>query len=67
MARLLPADLAARAAGVQPSTLRDWRRRGLIQSVGGTARHPLYDLAQLHAAKQASKPRRTAQTTQRVA
>ena len=58
MRTLLPADLAALAAGVQPSTLRDWRRRGLITPAGGTARHPLYDLADLHAARQAPKPRR---------
>lgn len=61
MARLLPADLAARAAGVQPSTLRDWRRRGLITPAGGSERRPLYDVQQLYAAQQASKPRRTAQ------
>ena len=67
MARLLPADLAARAAGVQPATLRDWRRRGLIQPAGGTTRRPLYDVNQLYSAKQAAKPRRTAQQGQRVA
>jgi DNA-binding transcriptional MerR regulator len=61
MARSLPADLAARAAGVQPATLRDWRRRGLIRPVGGTARHPEYALADLYAAKTAAKPRRNPQ------
>jgi DNA-binding transcriptional MerR regulator len=61
MARLLPSDLAAVAAGVKPSTLRDWRRRGLISPAGGTDRHPLYDLRHLHAAKQAPKPRRSLQ------
>jgi DNA-binding transcriptional MerR regulator len=59
--RVLPADLAALAAGVKPSTLRDWRRRGLITPVGGTERRPLYALADLHTAKQAAKPRRTLQ------
>jgi DNA-binding transcriptional MerR regulator len=61
MARLLPADLAARAAGVKPATLRDWRRRGLIRPAGGTERHPLYALDDLHAARQAPKPRRELQ------
>nr|AFI44025.1 regulatory protein MerR [Streptomyces sp. FR1] len=60
--RVLPADLAALATGVQPATIRDWRRRGLIKPVGGTPRRPLYALADLHAAKQAPKPRRQLQT-----
>jgi len=59
--RVLPADLAALAAGVQPSTIRDWRRRGLIKPVGGTDRRPLYAVADVHAAKHAPKPRRTVQ------
>jgi len=57
MARLLPADLAARALGISTSTLRVWRYRGLIQPAGGTQRHPLYALEDLHAARQAPKPR----------
>lgn len=55
--RVLPADLAALAVGVKPSTIRVWRHRGLITPVGGTERRPLYALADLHAAKQAPKPR----------
>lgn len=55
----LPADLAALAAGITPATLRDWRRRGLITPVGGTARRPLYAVADLHRAQQAPKSRRT--------
>jgi DNA-binding transcriptional MerR regulator len=61
MARLLPADLAARAAGIRPATLRDWRRRGLITPAGGTERHPLYALEDLYTARQAPKPRRDLQ------
>ena len=61
MSRLLPADLAAIAVQVQPSTLRDWRRRGLLKPAGGTERRPLYALADLHAAQNAAKPRRTLQ------
>ncbi|MFG2276958.1 MerR family transcriptional regulator [Streptomyces chartreusis] len=59
MARLLPADLAARALGISPSTLRVWRHRGLITPAGGTERNPLYALEDLHAARQAPKPRLT--------
>lgn len=66
--RVLPADLAALAAGIETSTLRDWRRRGLIEPVGGTPRRPLYAVADVHAAKQAPKPRRsTEQPAQRTA
>lgn len=38
---------AARYAHVQPSTLRQWRRRGLIAPCGGTPRRPLYSLDDL--------------------
>jgi DNA-binding transcriptional MerR regulator len=57
MARLLPAELAALAAGVSTSTIRVWRHRGLLKPAGGTARRPLYDPADLYSAKQAPKPR----------
>lgn len=57
MARLLPADLAALAVGVKPGTLRVWRFRGLLTPAGGTPRRPLYNLEDIHAAKQADKPR----------
>lgn len=38
---------AACYARVRPGTLRQWRRRGRITPCGGTARHPLYSLADL--------------------
>lgn len=57
MARLLPPELAALAVGVKPGTLRVWRFRGLLTPSGGTPRRPLYALQDLHAAKQADKPR----------
>lgn len=56
--RLLPAELAALACGIAPATLRDWRRRGILTPAGGTPRRPLYDVADLHAAQQAPKPKR---------
>ncbi|WP_411132715.1 MerR family transcriptional regulator [Streptomyces sp. 030-HV] len=61
MRRLIPADLAAFGAGVKPSTLRDWRRRGLIKPAGGTERYPLYDPVDVLAARDAPKPRRQLQ------
>ena len=65
--RLLPADLAALAAGIQPDTLRDWRRRGLLQPAGGTPRRPLYALADIFEAQQAPKPTRPNQRAKAVA
>lgn len=38
------AQAAARYAGVQQDTVRQWRRRGLIAPCGGTPRRPLYRL-----------------------
>ncbi|MDX3064021.1 MerR family transcriptional regulator [Streptomyces sp. ND04-05B] len=38
------AQAAARYAGVQADTVRQWRRRGLIAPCGGTQRRPLYRL-----------------------
>lgn len=41
------AQAAARYAGVQQDTVRQWRRRGLITPCGGTPRRPLYRLDEL--------------------
>ena len=41
---LVPTDVAALAVGVSHATVRDWRRRGLLEAKGGTMRRPLYDL-----------------------
>ena len=38
---------AALLAGVQPDTIRQWRHRNHIAPIGGTARHPLYEAAQV--------------------
>lgn len=54
----LTAPLAAALAGINPATLRDWRRRGLLAPVGGTPRRPLYAAADVIAAAQAPKTRR---------
>lgn len=39
------AKAVALYAGVDPDTVRKWRQRGLLDSVGGTARKPLYRIA----------------------
>lgn len=67
MRRLLPADLAAFAVQVQPATIRDWRRRGLLKPAAGTARRPLYALEDLHAAKNAPKTTRPNQRAKAAA
>lgn len=52
----LTTDLAAQAAGVQPGTIRDWVRRGLLERAAGSPRHPLYTVDAVTAAKAAPKP-----------
>ncbi|MFJ2579983.1 MerR family transcriptional regulator [Kitasatospora aureofaciens] len=51
--------LAALAAGVEPSTIRDWVRRGLLRPCGGSTRRPIYRITDIHNAKTAAKPRRS--------
>lgn len=65
--RLLPTRLAAVATGVQPDTIRDWRRRGLLKPAGGTPRRPLYALEDVYAAQQAPKPTRANQRAKAAA
>lgn len=55
---LLTTDLAALAAGVQPATIRDWKRRGILTPASGTDRHPLYAVADIRQAQRTLKPRR---------
>jgi transposase-like protein len=61
-AQLFTAADAAAAIGVQPATLRDWVRRGLLTR-HGTQRTALYDVHELVAAADAAKPRRDTPTT----
>lgn len=58
-APLVPTAVAALAAGVTAATIRDWRRRGLLERKGGTPRRPLYDLRDIKVARDSPKPRRT--------
>jgi hypothetical protein len=60
-AELFTAEDAAAAIGVEPATLRDWVRRGLLTRYG-SPRRALYDVDELVAAKDAAKPRRRAVT-----
>lgn len=48
-------EAAALHLGVAAATIRDWKRRGLISPVGGTARHPLWRLRDL--VKAAAEPK----------
>jgi predicted site-specific integrase-resolvase len=43
------AQAVAEYAGVDPGTVRQWRRRGHLTPVGGTERHPLYALDEVDA------------------
>lgn len=57
--RLLSTDLAARAAGVEPVTIRQWARRGHITNYGDSYR-ALWDMAELEArlrTRNTSRPR----------
>ncbi|WP_330339396.1 MerR family transcriptional regulator [Streptomyces sp. NBC_00557] len=53
---LLTTRLAAKAAGVEPATIRDWVRRGILQRAGGSPRRPYYTVQDVTAAKMAAKP-----------
>lgn len=61
----LTTSLAAQACGVQPATIRDWVRRGLLDRVAGSPRHPLYNVDAVMAAKLAAKPTRAGQRATR--
>ncbi|WP_406157751.1 MerR family transcriptional regulator [Streptomyces canus] len=52
----LTTELAAQACGVQPATIRDWVRRGILTRAAGSTRHPLYAVDDVTAAKTAPKP-----------
>lgn len=53
---LVTTRTAALACGVQPATIRDWVRRGLLNRIGGTPKRPIYRLADVLAAQAAPKP-----------
>ncbi|MEU1275315.1 MerR family transcriptional regulator [Streptomyces sp. NPDC005799] len=61
----LTTQLAAKACGVEPATIRDWVRRGLLQRAAGSSRHPLYLVDAVTAAKVTAKPTRPGQRATR--
>lgn len=60
---LLTTKLAALNCGVEPATIRDWVRRGILTRCGGSPKRPLYRLADVEAARYAAKPTRQGQRT----
>lgn len=63
--RLLPTDLAAKAAGVQPVTIHQWARRGYIRNYGDRYR-ALWDMTELEA-RLASRNQTRPRVTRRCA
>nr|WTB35179.1 hypothetical protein OG781_42110 [Streptomyces sp. NBC_00830] len=52
----LTTSMAAMSADVQPATIRDWVRRGLLTRCGGSPKRPVYRLEDVEAARHAAKP-----------
>ncbi|WP_030387056.1 hypothetical protein [Streptomyces sp. NRRL S-241] len=52
---------AALACGVQPATIRDWVRRGILTRMGGTPKRPIYRLTDVISARDVPKPTRAGQ------
>ncbi|WP_236243143.1 hypothetical protein [Streptomyces sp. CC228A] len=63
----LTTSLAALAAGVQPATIRDWVRRGILTRCGGTPKRPVYRIEDIEAALRAAKPSRPGQRAVKAA
>ncbi|MEU6702549.1 hypothetical protein [Streptomyces wuyuanensis] len=63
----LTTSMAAMAAGVQPATIRDWVRRGILTRCGGSPKRPIYRLADVTAARDAAKPTRPGQRSTKAA
>lgn len=57
----LTTKLAALSAGVQPATIRDWVRRGILTPCGGTPKRPVYRITDVQNARSAAKPNRPGQ------
>ncbi|TXS20219.1 hypothetical protein EAO70_09415 [Streptomyces sp. adm13(2018)] len=63
----LTTSLAALSAGVQPATIRDWVRRGILTRCGGTPLRPVYRVEDVQAARAAAKPTRAGQRAVKAA
>ncbi|MFB9440015.1 hypothetical protein [Streptomyces showdoensis] len=60
-------SLAALAAGVQPATIRDWVRRGVLTRCGGSTLRPVYRIEDVQVARRAAKPTRPGQRAVKAA
>lgn len=63
----LTTSMAAMAAGVQPATIRDWVRRGILTRCGGSPKRPVYRIQDVEAARHAAKPNRAGQRSTKAA
>jgi hypothetical protein len=63
----LTTSMAAVAAGVQPATIRDWVRRGILARCGGSPKRPVYRITDVEIARSATKPNRPGQRTVKAA
>ncbi|MFE7947397.1 hypothetical protein [Streptomyces sp. NPDC057426] len=63
----LTTSMAALSAGVQPATIRDWVRRGILTRCGGTPKRPVYRIEDVQAARATAKPNRPGQRAVKAA
>ncbi|NUL03586.1 hypothetical protein HRW07_10130 [Streptomyces lunaelactis] len=63
----LTTSMAAMSAGVQPATIRDWVRRGILARCSGSPKRPVYRIEDVQAARHAAKPNRPGQRRNRAA
>lgn len=63
----LTTSMAALSTGVQPATIRDWVRRGVLTRCGGTPKRPVYRINDVQAACDAAKPTRSGQRSSKAA
>ncbi|MDT9689402.1 hypothetical protein Q5762_13860 [Streptomyces sp. P9(2023)] len=63
----LTTSMAALSADVEPATIRDWVRRGILTRCGGTPKRPVYRIDDVKAARTAAKPNRPGQRSVKAA
>ncbi|HEY5835000.1 MerR family transcriptional regulator [Streptomyces sp.] len=54
----LTTKLAALSCGVEPATIRDWVRRGILARCGGTPKRPVYRIEDVQTALATAKANR---------
>ncbi|MFD6684167.1 hypothetical protein [Micromonospora parva] len=60
-------SMAALQAHVEPATIRDWVRRGILTRCGGTPKRPIYRVDDVDTAAKAAKPTRPGQRSAKAA